>query len=76
LPSIPQCAGSISAQQLQHANTWPRRTLQHANTSTTSTSWYEDFDNNARVSFLAFRCGYIVNQEGNILQGIIVTIAE
>jgi hypothetical protein len=32
LPSIPQCAGSISAQQLQHANTWPRRTLQHANT--------------------------------------------
>ncbi len=32
LPAFPQCAGSISAQQLQHANTWPRRTLQHANT--------------------------------------------
>ncbi len=33
LPTFPQCAGSISAQQLQHANTWPRRrTLQHANT--------------------------------------------
>jgi hypothetical protein len=28
------------------------------------------------LSFLAFRCGHMVNQERNILQDIIVTIAE